>query len=170
MSGGAFEHLKALIVEDNPHMRELLCSLLRAIGITAVHEATDGDGAFRLMRETQPDLILTDLSMTPVDGLAFVREVRHSSDSPNPYIPIIMVTGHTERHRIEAARDAGVTEVLAKPIAASNLFQRIAEIVQRPRSFVKCAGYFGPDRRRQSGGGYTGPYRRREDSDDIAIR
>ena len=169
MSGGAFEHLKALIVDDNPHMRELLRSLLNAVGLIAVHEATDGEGAFRLLRETQPDLILTDLSMTPVDGLAFVREVRRSSESPNPYIPIIMVTGHTERHQVEAARDAGVTELLAKPITAGNLFQRIGEIVQRPRAFVKCADYFGPDRRRQSGGGYTGPYRRRDDASDIIL-
>lgn len=170
MSGGAFDHLKALIVDDNPHMRELLRSLLNALGVTAVQEATDGDGAFRLLREHQPDLVLTDLSMKPVDGLAFVREVRRSGESPTPFVPIIMVTGHTERHQVEAARDAGVTELLAKPITAGNLFQRIAEIVQRPRSFVKCAHYFGPDRRRQSGGGYTGPYRRRDDANDIILR
>ncbi|HEY0299759.1 MAG TPA: response regulator, partial [Rhizomicrobium sp.] len=108
MSGGAFEYLKALIVEDNQHMRALLRSLLNALGIAQVFEATNGEDAFALLRDKQPDLILSDLSMTPVDGIAFVREVRNSQSSPNPYIPIIMVTGHTERHRIEAARDAGV--------------------------------------------------------------
>ena len=59
-----------------------------------------------------------------------------------------MITGHTEKHRVEAARDAGVTEFLAKPITAHNLFSRIAEIVERPRAFVRCDSYFGPDRRR----------------------
>lgn len=169
MSGGAFEHLKALVVEDNPHMRELLKSLLHALGITAVFEATDGQGAFSLLRDKEPDLILTDLTMTPMDGLAFVREVRKSNDSPNPYVPIIMVTGHTEKHRIEAARDCGVTEVLAKPITARYLIQRVAEIVNRPRAFVRSADYFGPDRRRRATPEFMGPFRRLDDADDIAV-
>lgn len=171
MSGGAFEHLKALIVEDNQHMRILLKSLLNALGITQIYEATDGAGAFNLLRERQPDLILSDLSMKPMDGIAFAREVRLSKASPNPYIPILMVTGHTERHRVEAARDAGVTEVLAKPITAGNLFQRIGEIVNHPRAFVKAPHFFGPDRRRHQAPEFTGPYRRRDDfEDDLAIR
>lgn len=171
MSGGAFEHLKALVVEDNQHMRTLLRSLLNALGVTAVFEATNGEDAFALLRDKQPDLILSDLSMKPMDGIAFAKEVRTSKSSPNPYIPIIMVTGHTERHRIEAARDAGVTEVLAKPITAGNLFQRIGEIVDRPRPFVKCPNYFGPDRRRHVTEDYAGPFRRRADfEDDLAVR
>jgi two-component system, chemotaxis family, chemotaxis protein CheY len=171
MSGGAFDHLKALIVEDNQHMRTLLRALLNALGITAVFEATNGEDAFTLLREKQPDIILSDLSMSPVDGLAFVREVRLSKTSPNPFIPIILVTGHTERHRIEAARDAGVTEVLAKPVTAGSLFQRIGEIVDRPRPFVRAPDYFGPDRRRHTPEDYAGPFRRRDDfENDIAIR
>ena len=171
MSGGAFEHLKALIVEDNQHMRTLLRSLLNALGITTVFESTNGEDAFVMLRDKQPDLILSDLSMKPMDGIEFVREVRMSKASPNPYIPIIMVTGHTERHRVEAARDAGVTELLAKPITAGSLFQRIGEIVDRPRAFVKAPNYFGPDRRRHAVEDYAGPFRRREDfENDLAIR
>jgi two-component system, chemotaxis family, chemotaxis protein CheY len=171
MSGGAFEHLKALIVEDNPHMRALLRSLLNALGITRIGEATNGEEAFGLLRECQPDLVLSDLSMTPMDGIAFVRQVRTSRDSPNPYVPIIMITGHTERLHVEAARDSGVTELLAKPITAGNLLQRIAEIIERPRPFVKSPSYFGPDRRRHSIADYAGPFRRREDfENDLDIR
>jgi DNA-binding response OmpR family regulator len=109
--------------------------------------------------------------MKPMDGIAFAREVRNNAGSPNPYIPIIMVTGHTERRRIEQARDAGVTEIMAKPITAGNLFQRIGEIVERPRAFVKSLTYFGPDRRRRADPDYDGPFRRREDfENDLAVR
>ena len=59
-------------------------------------------------------------------------------------MPIIMITGHTEKHQVEAARDAGVTEFLAKPITAQSLFSRIAEIVERPRAFVRCRKLFRP--------------------------
>jgi two-component system, chemotaxis family, chemotaxis protein CheY len=170
MSGAAFEHLRALVVEDNVHMRTLLRSLLMALGIREVLEASSGRDAFEILRERMPDLVLTDLSMKPLDGIEFTREVRLSGDSPNPYVPIIMVTGHTERHRVEAARDAGVTEFLAKPITAQNLFLRVAEIVERPRPYVRCAGYFGPDRRRRDDETYPGPWRRQGDTDKLEIR
>jgi DNA-binding response OmpR family regulator len=80
-----------------------------------------------------------------------------------------MITGHTEKSRVEAARDAGVTEFLAKPVTAHNLFSRIAEIVERPRPFVRCEGYFGPDRRRRQIEDYTGPWRRKEDFQDMDV-
>jgi CheY-like chemotaxis protein len=163
MSGATFDHLKALIVEDNVHMRTLLRSLLTALGVKHVYEASNGADAFVILRDKSPDMILTDLSMKPIDGIAFTREVRLSHDSPNPYVPIIMVTGHTERLKVEAARDAGVTEFLAKPITAQGLFLRIAQIVERPRAFVRCAEYFGPDRRRRKDETFTGPWRRHED-------
>jgi CheY-like chemotaxis protein len=166
MSSNAFELLKVLIVEDNPHMRALLRSLLLALGIKQIIEAENGEQAIPLLRDSRPDLILSDLSMEPQDGIAFVREVRSSHSTPNPFIPIIMVTGHTERRFIEAARDAGVTEVLAKPVTANNLFQRIAAIVERPRSFVKSEKFFGPDRRRKHPDNYIGPFRRHEDGND----
>ncbi|MGZ6021440.1 MAG: response regulator [Rhizomicrobium sp.] len=170
MSGGAFEYLKALIVEDNQHMRALLRALMSALGITTVYEATNGDDAFEILRDRKPDMILTDLSMKPINGIEFTLQVRNATSSPNPYIPIIMVTGHTEQHRVEAARDAGVTEFLAKPITAQNLFSRIGEIVDHPRPFVKSMDYFGPDRRRHRAEDYVGPFRRREDfENDVAI-
>jgi CheY-like chemotaxis protein len=170
MAESAFEYLKVLIVEDNHHMRALLRSLLLALGIKHVFEAENGEQAIGHLRDQQPDLVLSDLSMRPVDGIAFAREIRTAHGSTNPFVPIIMVTGHTERHRIEAARDAGVTEVLAKPITAANLFRRIGEIVERPRPFVKCETFFGPDRRRHRPESYVGPFRRQDDENDIEIR
>ena len=97
-----------------------------------VAEASHGQAGIEALRRRSPDLVLTDLAMKPMDGLEFTRYVRNDQYSPNPFVPIIMITGHTEKHRVEAARDAGVTELLAKPITAANLFSRIAEIVERP--------------------------------------
>lgn len=170
MSGINFDHLKALVVEDNAHMRMLLRSLLMALGVGKVFESTDGSSGFVELRERKPDFVLTDLSMKPVDGIEFTRKVRLGKDSPNPYVPIIMVTGHTERQRVEAARDAGVTEFLAKPITTQSLLLRLVEIVERPRPFVRCENYFGPDRRRHKLEDYAGPWRRHDDvKDDLAI-
>jgi CheY-like chemotaxis protein len=167
MSAADFHHLKVLIVEDNPHMRMLLRALLLSLGVNRFSEATDGMAAFEELKNGHVDFIITDLSMKPVDGIAFTRMVRQ--ESSQPFVPIIMVTGHTERSRVEAARDAGVTEFLAKPITAHNLFRRVAEIVQHPRSFVRCGEYFGPNRRRRKAAGHTSPLRRKDDFDENVV-
>ncbi len=170
MTGSAFGHLRALVIEDNHHMRLLLRSLLKALGVNDVLECGDGARGYEMLRERSPDFVLTDLSMKPVDGIEFTKMVRLAKDSPNPYVPIIMVTGHTERGRVEAARDAGVTEFLAKPITPQNLLLRITEIVERPRPFVRCKGYFGPERRRKKDPNFAGPWRRTDDfEDDVTI-
>ena len=169
MSGSAFEMLRVLVVEDNHHMSSLIRTLLNSIGIREVHEAGNGAAALDVLREKRCDLVLSDLAMKPMDGIEFTREVRMSPRSVNTFLPIVLITGYTERCRVEAARDAGVTEFLAKPITAQSLFARLAEIVERPRAFVRCGAYFGPDRRRKQAENYAGPWRRHDDHNDLQV-
>jgi len=63
--------------------------------------------------------VITDWRMEPLDGLDLTRIIRTGEDSPNPFVPIIMLTGYTEVARVHEARDAGVTEFLAKPVSSS---------------------------------------------------
>ncbi len=142
---------------------ELLNCALSWSRTTSTCAYSDGTEALAHLHETKPDFILTDLSMAPMDGLEFTRAVRHSADESLCVLPIIVVTGHTERVQIKAARDAGVTEILAKPVTATGLYQRIDEIIQRPRPFVRTPDYCGPCRRRQHNPAYTGPWRRSSD-------
>jgi CheY-like chemotaxis protein len=159
-----FDLLKILLVDDNPHMRVLLTQILRAIDVRHVHEAGDGAEALSIMRNTNIDIVFTDLTMQPLDGIDFVQLLRNSPDSPNQMAPVIMITGHSTRRRINEARDAGVNEVLAKPVTARGVLSRIAEVIENPRPFVRCAEYFGPDRRRKSEPGYNGLLRRAADA------
>jgi len=101
------------------------------------------------------------------DGLELTQMIRQPGANANPYVPIIMLTGHTEKARVTAARDAGITEFLAKPISAKALYQRIANVVANPRPFIKTKNYFGPDRRRSGGASYVGPERRKGGKADI---
>lgn len=157
--------LQVLIVDDNQHMRTILRELLRAVGIREAREARDAVEALDIMKTTSTDLVLVDLSMPVIDGVEFTHMVRTSSDSPNPYVPIIMITGHSARSKVLAARDAGVNEFVAKPVTAKSLMQRLIAIVERPRPFVRTATYFGPDRRRKADPDYQGPFRRAGDQE-----
>jgi two-component system, chemotaxis family, chemotaxis protein CheY len=157
--------LHALIVDDNAHMRTIVVAILRGIGIGVIKEAQDGADALDVMRNGIPDFIICDLNMSPVDGLEFTQMVRRAPDSPHPFVPIIMMTGHTERSKVKAARDAGINEILAKPISAKSLLDRIVAVIDNPRPFVKTTSYVGPCRRRTKNKDYEGPWRRKSDAD-----
>jgi two-component system chemotaxis response regulator CheY len=158
-----FELLKILLVDDNHHMRMLIAEIVRAVGVRHVVEAGDGAEALQVMRGQTIDIVMTDLSMQPLDGIDFVRLLRNSPDSPAPMCPVVMITGHSSQRRVKEARDAGVTEFLAKPVTARGVIGRITEVVDRPRAFIRTDDYFGPDRRRRADPMYKGPWRRSGD-------
>jgi CheY-like chemotaxis protein len=128
-----------------------------------VFEANDGAEALSKMRQQNIDIVITDLSMQPLDGIDFTRLLRTSPDSPNQMCPVIMITGHSTQKRVKEARDAGVTEFLAKPVTARGIIDRITRVVEFPRPFIRNEDYFGPDRRRRADPEYTGPRRRSTD-------
>ncbi|MEO5337028.1 MAG: response regulator [Magnetospirillum sp. WYHS-4] len=157
------EKLRFLIIDDDPHMRDLVANILRSIGVNLISEAADGADALVVMRATPPDIVICDWMMAPVDGIEFVRILRTAPDSPNAFVPVIMLSGFTELHRVMEARDAGVTEFLAKPVSATTLYGRICSVIEKPRQFVQAARYRGPDRRRRRDPFQAGVARRQED-------
>lgn len=154
------ERLRVLVVDDNHHMINIVKTILRGFGIKDFYEARDAVEAFDIVRSESVDFIVVDYQMEILDGTDFIRLVRTADDSPNPYIPIIMLTAYSERSKVEAARDAGVTEFCCKPVTATELYRKVASVINNPRPFVRTSAYFGPDRRRRDSEAYRGPERR----------
>jgi CheY-like chemotaxis protein len=159
-----YELLRILLIDDNHHMRVLLTEILRALGVRHVHEAADGTEGLQMLRDHPIDIVLTDLAMQPLDGVDFVKLLRNSEDSATAMTPVIMITGHSTLQRVNAARDAGVNEFLAKPLTARGVISRLMQVVEHPRPFVRTATYFGPDRRRRNDPWFDGPWRRETDA------
>ena len=159
----SLKSLNVLLVDDNQNMRAIASAVLHSADIRNVYEASEGATAFDLLRRHAIDLAIVDFNMFPLDGVTFTRMVRNSADSTNPYLPIIMMTGHSEKVRVYEARDAGVNEFVVKPITAKAILDRIQSVIFHPRPYVKTGGYFGPDRRRTQVPDYRGPRRRRTD-------
>lgn len=158
-----FNRLRLLVIDDNPHMRRIIRTLLHGFGARDVFEAEDGATGLDAFTHNVPDIVLVDWAMPVFDGLRLTEMIRQAdaNANANPFVPIIMITGHTEKTRVTAARDCGITEFLAKPISAKALYQRIFSVVAHPRPFIRTKTYFGPDRRRNVNPSYTGPERRR---------
>jgi CheY-like chemotaxis protein len=148
------------VIDDNPHMRRIVRTLLHGLGTRDVFEADDGATGLDAFTHHVPDVVLVDWAMPVFDGLELTKMIRETDGAGNPFVPVIMITGHTERNRVMSARDAGITEFLAKPISAKSLYQRILSVVAQPRPFIKTSSYFGPDRRRNSNPNYSGIERR----------
>lgn len=160
-----FSTINVLIVEDNLPMMELTKSILETFGIQHVDSAKDGEEGFAMFCQHNYDLVIADWMMKPMDGISLTRRIRNDPLSPNQFVPVILVTGFSEKRRVIQARDAGVTEFLVKPFNARDLYRRIAQIIERPRQFVRSEDFFGPDRRRKRKTAYTGPMRRASDAD-----
>lgn len=135
--------LTFLVVDDSAYMRTILRTMLQGFGARRIVEAEDGASGLEAMDRANPDIVVLDWVMPILDGADMVRMIRNPQN-PFAYVPIIMVTGHTERSRMLEARRLGIHELLCKPISAKALYQRIQSVIVNPREFVKASGYFGP--------------------------
>lgn len=159
MSG--LKRLQVLVVDDNRHMRAITSEILASAGFGLTHQAESGPEGLRRLAETPMDLVIVDYKMAPMDGIAFVRQLRARPSSR--FVPVIMLTGHANWRRVREARDAGVTEFMVKPIAPRLLLERIESLIERPRPFVVAEAYTGPCRRRRADAAYAGERRRAAD-------
>jgi len=162
MDGLDLSRVRVMLVEHEPDAMTLFKRMLKAFSCTRIIAAADGDEAFHHMaQDLAPDAIIAEYDIPPDNGVAFVRRVRTDPQSPNRFVPIILTSANWQWAQIAAARDAGVNEILVKPVSAKALGLRVDAVINRPRPFVQIDDYFGPDRRRQDKD-YGGRERRRK--------
>ncbi len=165
----ALESVSALILDDNAHMRGLLRVILASFGVRRIEEAADCAEAVGIVAGDDIDIAFVDFKLGGLDGLEFCRHIRLDPDSPNKYLPIVMITAYSERRRVIDAINAGVDEFLVKPVRATDVANRVNAVIERRRPFVQSTGYFGPDRRRRDDPRHKGPWRRAADPGTVDI-
>lgn len=140
----------ALVIDPQANMAALVADMLRGLGRRDIREAWDANQAQHELRRRPYEVIVIDDALVAPDAVELVRRLRADATSPNRLTPIIMMAAAPDAARIAAARDAGVTEFLRKPFAASHLKSRLDTIASQPRPFIEAAHYAGPDRRRRT--------------------
>jgi len=143
-----WSRLRVLVVDDNAYFRKVVRRVLNAAGVASIAEASDAEEAMGLLRGGPRDLILVDYVMSPVDGLAFSRQVRDDVHSPAPHVPIIMISGHIGPAEVQQARSIGINAVVGKPISADALLREIKRTLSDPRVVRRAAAESGPDQTR----------------------
>jgi two-component system chemotaxis response regulator CheY len=140
--------IRVLVVDDSSAVRMMLTALLRTFGISNIETAVNGIQALKVIEQTAFDLVITDVSMEPMDGIEFVRHVRRPTASGQPDLPVLILSSHSETAMVKAAVEAGSTDYLTKPINRDALLSKITAMFDRPRSIVRSDNYWGPERRK----------------------
>ncbi len=116
---------KILVVDDEPQVRRVMKLTLTASGYTVV-EARDGEEALQVFRTEKPDVVLLDVNMPVMDGIAACCEIRKGSS-----VPIIMLTVRSAERDKVLALDAGADDYVVKPFSMQELLARIRAALRR---------------------------------------
>jgi CheY-like chemotaxis protein len=152
------DRLSVLVVEDNSFARNMIAEILRALKVGRVVTASDGTEAIAMLRQAAKhkastvlgfDIIMSDYLMSPINGTMLLRWVRQHEDSPDRFVPFVMISGVAGGDVVREARDMGTSEFLAKPFSVKAVADHIQVLIDTPRPFVFSNAYFGPERRRQ---------------------
>jgi two-component system chemotaxis response regulator CheY len=126
----ALKDLKVIVVDDDHSMRDLLCTVLRGIGMHVVGEGSSGQVAARLYQQHQPDVICLDIEMPGVSGLDALREIRSLDNQAT----ILMITAATTADNVRSAIDGGASGIVAKPFSSAKIAAELKRIRSLPRA------------------------------------
>lgn len=142
-----FRRATILVAEGDRALRRALRDVLLGMGFPSIVLASTSAEAMRMLIAQRPSVLLLDYKLPGGDGLMLTRRLR--GDRGDLYhIPIVLMAEAPDAALAMAARDAGVNEIVVKPISVEALILRLMHVLQAPRKFIRNAGFIGPDRRR----------------------
>jgi CheY-like chemotaxis protein len=119
--------MQVLFVEDDPMNRRVVKDMLTIVGVSMA-EAADAETGLRMIDETNYDVVLMDLRMPGMDGLAAIRSIRARGDA-KARTPIIVITADTAADLRESCLASGADQVLEKPVAMNTLFDALGDAI-----------------------------------------
>lgn len=126
------ENLRILIADNESIIRMDLKELLEEAGNEVVGEAADGARAVEMTRKLRPDLVIMDIKMPEMDGIAAAKII-----SNEKLAPVLLLTAFSQKEIVEKAKDSGVLAYLVKPVKESNLFPAMEIAISRFREYLE---------------------------------
>jgi len=128
-----FSQFTVLLVEDNDFVRFMVKKHLSGFGFRRVVEASDGQEGIQLFNQTEPDIVVCDISMQPMDGFEFLKHIRNLN-TPLRKVPFIFLTSRAESSAVVKARALEIDAYLIKPVMPQNLKNKITQILTKRMS------------------------------------
>jgi len=142
-----FKDILPLIVDPDMGSKALLRKLLTAFGVPRVLSAQATDDALMMLRREKVHIVFLDEMAGPLKPLHFLKILRRDQHSADPAVPVILVCAQSDAAKITAARDAGMNDVISKPVNLPAIERQLRAALAPPRPFVSSKNFVGPDRR-----------------------
>lgn len=144
-----FSQKYALIVENSTMMRTIIGEMLRHFNVREIVKVANAEEAIVATNDQTFDFIILDFFLGSMDGGDFTRQLRRDETNRNRQTPILLVTAQPNHKEVLKARDCGINEMLAKPLSAKSLYNRLSAMLFHVRPFIVSTKYVGPCRRRR---------------------
>jgi CheY-like chemotaxis protein len=136
-----------VVLDGSQHSLDVTCQILKGFGVGAVQRFDSIVEADKYLQLKPADLVVADPAVEEGAGYDFIKTLRRGGGA-NAFVPIVLISGHVKKTDVAKGRDVGANFVVAKPLSASVLLQRILWVSRDRRPFVQIdSGYVGPDRR-----------------------
>lgn len=122
------QFLRVLVVEDDEHLRDLICDAIRHLGIPHVHDASEGTEALSLTASIRPDIVFSDVQMEPMGGIEYLKKLRTMLDSKLAGTPVVFLTATSDQETVLASRQLTVNGFIVKPPRGSQIKAAINRI------------------------------------------
>jgi len=147
MSLSHFDNIRVVLAEPNLELRTNLKDSLHDLGFKNVLATGNLSQIVNAVKAGEADLLIADTTLPEGDFNEFVNELRHGHHGDNPFLVVVTLISKPSRDVVQAAINSGADHVLAKPITAQSLGEKIAELSHSRKRFVVTTDYIGPDRR-----------------------
>ncbi|EKU47964.1 response regulator [Brevibacterium casei] len=117
---------RVVVAEDEAVIRLDIVEMLREVGYDVVGEAADGESAIRLAEELRPDLVVMDIKMPILDGIAAAERIAKARIAP-----VVLLTAFSQKELVERARDAGAMAYVVKPFTSADLIPALEIALSR---------------------------------------
>jgi len=117
---------KAMLVDDEPHIRKFISLLLRQLGAPTIFEAANGADAIERYKAEKPDIVLLDVNMPIMDGLGALRGIM----AHDPDAVVIMLTSLTSRSLISQAAELGASNYIRKDTTKDEILMSLRETIE----------------------------------------
>jgi two-component system, chemotaxis family, chemotaxis protein CheY len=121
--------LRFLIVDDFSTMRRIIRNLLKESGFANAEEAEDGAVAWRMLKNSDFDFIVSDINMPNMNGFQLLAEIK--KDEKLKHLPFLLVTAEARKEDIVLAAQQGASGYIVKPFTKATLEEKVLNILQR---------------------------------------
>ena len=143
-----FRDISTLIIDPAGHSKALLKGLLTTLEVARAATVNSTEEALLTLRREVFTVVFCDELAGFLEPFAFLKALRRDLTTRDVTVPVVLISAGADYPKIVAARDAGMNDVISKPVSAETIERKLRSLLLAPRPFVTAKTFVGPDRRR----------------------